>query len=636
MRNAVLCAVMFVLSLTTALTGQTQVLVTSDISTSVTWTANNVYNLQTQIYVLPGATLTIQPGTVIASTTNLGGSLAVCRGAQIFVLGDEKNPVIFTSEADRATWTAGNPKTGTWRAAANEWGNLTLMGSAYISENAIAGNLATPNAANTAVMEGLTAAFVGDTRNIYGGGNDDDDSGTIKYVSFRYGGKVVGLNNELNGLSMGGIGRGTDVHHVEIMNNVDDGIEIWGGTVNLKHFSIWNIGDDALDLDQGYRGKIQFGLIVMGYSVGAAQGSGVGDNSIEMDGAEQSDYQPVTTTSMYNLTLIGQPGSTGSDHATAWRDNCNAQLRNCIFMDHGERLVSNDNVDGDGGAGYGFNGTLSFASRWTTSATYTSPVNAPANPAAFYQAQQTDGNLCEIRDSVMFRNIHASAYTEANARGVFNAANNNVQVASTLNADSPIQVLTRSAPVNVFGTLVMQPVTYLDPRPKNAALTSAAWAPNDGFFSGAHYRGAFAPGNLWTTGWTAATAFGFMPNEGWCDLGGDLAGSFGAPVLSGSGPLTAGSPFTVTLTNAQPNSLCYLAVGVQKLNVPVGSGVVVPDFTAANGGIMLPLFTDASGSFMIGGSWPALPAGVTLYIQVALADGTAGLSLTNGLAATAQ
>ena len=116
-----------------------------------------------------------------------------------------------------------------------------------------------------------------------GGGNDDDDSGTISYLSLRYGGKVVGLTNELNGLSLGGIGRGTDIHHVDIMNNVDDGVEIWGGTVNLKYLNVWNIGDDTFDVDQGWRGKAQFGLIVQGHSLDAAQGSGVGDNALELE-----------------------------------------------------------------------------------------------------------------------------------------------------------------------------------------------------------------------------------------------------------------------------------------------------------------------------------------------------------------
>ena len=97
-----------------------EILVTADITTSTTWTSGNTYNLQNQIYVDPGATLTIEAGTIIASDTNIGGSLAICKGAQIFVQGTQFNPVIFTSKADVATWTGGDPKTGTWRASANE------------------------------------------------------------------------------------------------------------------------------------------------------------------------------------------------------------------------------------------------------------------------------------------------------------------------------------------------------------------------------------------------------------------------------------------------------------------------------------------------------------------------------------
>jgi hypothetical protein len=346
-----------------------EIMVTADIATSTTWTADNTYNLQLQIYVLPGAALTIEPGTKIISTTDIGGSLAVGKGAQIFVQGTKDAPVIFTSKADEATWVGGDPTTGTWREDANEWGNLTIMGDAYISENATVGNIPAPDANNVAAMEGLVARFSGDTIVMYGGGNDDDDSGTVTYCSLRYGGKVIALANELNGLSLGGIGRETDIHHIEIMNNVDDGVEVWGGTVNLKYLSIWNVGDDSIDLDQGYRGKIQFPLIVQGYSLNAAQGSGVGDNAFETDGAEDSDWQPVTTTVVYNATVIGQP--LDGDHATAWRDNARVQYRNCVFMDIGEAVVKLDNVDGDGGNGYGHNGTLSWVNTWTPTGTTT-------------------------------------------------------------------------------------------------------------------------------------------------------------------------------------------------------------------------------------------------------------------------
>ncbi len=498
---------------TTPPTGS-EVLVNADISMSTTWTANNTYNLQKQIYVLPGATLTIEAGTVVKSTANLGGSLAVTRGAKIYVNGRADAPVIMTSTNDDMV---------TWREAVNEWGNLTIMGRGLIAASHYGGlpvgsNTKTPTGLNVKQMEGLTAAAPGDPTVMYGGNDDNDDSGSVRYLSLRYGGKVIGLGNELNGLSLGAIGRATDIDHIEIMNNVDDGIEIWGGTVNLKYISIWNIGDDSLDVDQGWRGKAQFGLIVQGHSTDAAQGSGVGDNALELDGAEDSDAQPVTTASIYNFTVVGQP--VDGDHGTAWRDNARVQVRNSIFMELGEALVKNDNVDGDGGNGYGYNGTLSWADTWTTPYTAKSSVNAgPFTPGAFndpavmYTAQ-TSGMLSEITDSVFYNNLHSSAYTEANARGVTtsggsNAAKNNV-VASAL----PIQAIQRGTPV-VRGGKTMLPVFFINPLPANDALVSAAAAPADGFFTPAQHRGAFAPDVNWLRGWSAADAFGFMsiPNN---------------------------------------------------------------------------------------------------------------------------
>ena len=540
-----------------------EILVTADIAVSTTWTANNTYNLQEQIFVLPGATLTIEAGTVIASDTGIGGSLAVARGAQIFVQGTQQSPVIFTSKADLATWTGGNPKTGVWREAINEWGNLTIMGSAYISENAVGTNTPAPNPANYAPMEGLVAAFPGDTTVLYGGGNDDDDSGTISYISLRYGGKVVALNNELNGLSLGGIGRNTDIHHVDIMNNVDDGVEIWGGTVNLKYVNIWNIGDDSLDIDQGYRGKVQFGLIVQGHSADAAQGSGVGDNAIETDGAEQSDYQPVTTATMYNLTVIGQP--VDGDHGTAWRDNARVQYRNSIFMDLGERLVAFDNIDGDGGAGYGFNGTLSWANTWLT-AYNAVPAHGNDFTTGSYATNypvQTSGRLAEITDSVFFRNLNAAAYTEATARGVFDVGNNNVLIPGFDPLTAPIVSITRG-PAVVKGGKTMLPVTLLDPRPANAALTSVAKAPGDGFFTPAQYRGAFAPGQSWLFGWTASYAFGFTPDTSaapYCTAKTNSKGCVPSIEAIGTPSASAGSGFFVGGSNFINNKSCLLFYG---------------------------------------------------------------------------
>lgn len=488
-----------------------EILVTDNISESTTWTSDNTYNLQQQIYVLPGATLTIEPGTLVMSTAGVGGSLAVSRGAKIFVNGTRSNPVIMTSTNDDME---------TWREAANEWGNLTIMGNGLISAShfdgdPLPGNTKQPTGLNEKAMEGLIAEFPGDTRVMYGGNDDNDDSGSISHLSLRYTGRVIGLGNELNGLSLGGIGRGTDIEYVEVMNNVDDGIEIWGGTVNLKYVNIWNIGDDSFDIDQGWRGKAQFGLIVQGYSLDESQGSGVGDNCIETDGAEDSDAQPVTTASIYNFTVVGQP--IDGDGGTVWRDNARVQYRNCIFMDLGEKLVRPDGDDGDGAQGYGFNGTLTleetFATPYTHSLDYAATVNAitpqPSagafnSPAVLYQSQ-TSGNLAEISDSVFFRNLNEEAYTDAQALGVLDASMNNVIAAEDA---MPIRALERVDEVEVKGGRNMLRVTFINPLPQNDALVSVGTAPDDGFFTPASYRGAFSPTNNWLQGWTAADAFG--------------------------------------------------------------------------------------------------------------------------------
>jgi hypothetical protein len=517
------------------------------ISVSTTWTANNTYNLQSQIYVLPGATLTIEPGTVIASTATVdgSGSLAVTRGGKIIAQGTCEEPIIFTSSNDVATWavdashpTGKDPTTGTWRAESNEWGNLTIMGNAYVSNTIdVASNEPFCDEENFSPMEGLTPEVANDPNTIFGGGFDNDDSGTIEYVSLRYGGRVIGLGDELNGLSLGGVGRATDISHVEIMNNIDDGIEIWGGTVNLKYVSIWNIGDDSFDIDQGWRGKAQFGLIVQGYSKPAgSQGSGIGDNLIECDGAEMADAQPVSTFTLYNFTLIGQPVPSSGDHALAYRDGARMQFRQGIVMDLGDKLVGPDWSDFEGSGGYGLSGSLTFPQTWNTAYTSTSLVNPCANPQNRYQAQSQgdssigQGFLNEITDSVFFRNLNSAYSVTPNggnaipdaeelgsdqlgvtvAGGSAPAKGNVVAAfggAGNPNANMPIVALTRSG---TPGPLNMLRVTSLDPRPANAALVSMATAPDDGFFTPVNYRGAFGPNENWLCGWSAAHAYGML------------------------------------------------------------------------------------------------------------------------------
>jgi hypothetical protein len=530
------------------------------------WTlAGSPYRLQGQVYFDNMSTLTIDPGVLVVSVgpgylpggavdpahPAAGGSLAICRNSNIIINGTAANPVIMTSTNDVHTWTGtadngttydpnqipGNPKSGVWRVAANEWGNLTIMGNGYISSDGHGpnpfGNSPSPAGTNVAMMEGLSNGIATD---LFGGGNDDDDSGTITYLSVRYGGKVIGLGNELNGLSMGGIGRGTTVHHVDIMNNVDDGIETWGGTVNYRYLNIWNIGDDSFDFDEGWRGKAQFGLSVVGYSLSVGIGSGTGDHNFEMDGAEDADWQPVSTNSIYNFTCIGQPGSTRG--MTAWRDNDRTQFHNCVFMDCGGEVVKFDNIDSDGGHGYGFNGTLTWPQTWTTAYNAVPPtVNDPAPGLPNYRNDsQCSGFLAEITDSVFFRNQAANAYTEATARGVFNAVNNNIQVPGINIADAPIQALVRGAPVVTPGYTVF-PVASLDPRPANEALRRVG-VPCNPFFTPTNYRGGFVPNEqAWIHDWTASEAFGFTPA-----VGGTVMTSFCAAGVAGVNACPCGNP----------------------------------------------------------------------------------------------
>jgi len=470
-----------------------EIVVTEDISTSVTWTADNTYNLQNQIYVLPGASLTIEKGTTIASTpsANGSGSLAVCRGAKIFALGTADEPITMTSTADN----------GTWREACNEWGNLTVMGNAYVSNSFESGNTATFGN-NQSPMEGLVEEFPGDPKVVYGGVDDDDNSGALAYLSIRYGGRVVGLANELNGLSLGGIGRGTDIDHIEIMNNVDDGIEIWGGTVNLNYVNIWNIGDDSFDIDQGWRGS-----------------------------------------------MIGQPDGDG---ATVWRDGARVQYRQCIIMDCGEKVVRPDGDDGDGASGYGHNGTLTLEQVFNTPATVkglpnTSTVNAggiaDAGGAAYLYQAQVDGTLAGINDSVLYNNANYADFD------FYNGDRDNVIEPS----NNPIVSIERAAPV-IRGGKVMTQVIGIDPRAATNAAKNANGANGEnGFVEAASYRGGFAEDSVWLCGWSAADQFGFLttPAE-FCavaepcpaDLNGDgvVSGADVGLLLSAWGPCKGACP----------------------------------------------------------------------------------------------
>jgi len=164
MKNLALLALIAVAGVASA----ADVDVTGNIVTSTTWTSNNVYHLKAVIYVEPGASLTIEPGTVIRSNTD--SVLVVAKGAKIFANGRKTAPIIMTSEQDDLK---------TWRETCEEWGNLTILGNGLISATKDGQGTGQPDGTDTAQMEGLVARFAGDTLPLFGGNDDDDDSGEI-------------------------------------------------------------------------------------------------------------------------------------------------------------------------------------------------------------------------------------------------------------------------------------------------------------------------------------------------------------------------------------------------------------------------------------------------------------------------
>lgn len=237
--------------------------VAQNITANTTWTTGNIYILEGRITVVSGVTLTIQPGVVVkgreGSEAN-ATALLIARGAKIMAEGTATSPIIFTSVSDNII--PGEIASPNLAPAMNGlWGGLLILGRAPISAEAEAMQI-----------EGIPAS---DLNGLYGGTDPADNSGILRYVSIRHGGANIGEGNEINGLTLGGVGTGTVIEHVEIVSNQDDGIEWFGGTVNVKNVVVWNTGDDAIDTDQSWGGTLDNFIII-----------NPGDECLELDGPE--------------------------------------------------------------------------------------------------------------------------------------------------------------------------------------------------------------------------------------------------------------------------------------------------------------------------------------------------------------
>jgi len=247
-----------------------------------TWESENIYILDGRVIVNEGVTLTIEAGTIIKGEEGLetlASALVIDQGATLIAEGTASEPIIFTSVLDGISQ---GETTGTLDIAdTGLWGGIIVLGNAPISVN---GDL------ETAQIEGLPAD---ESYGQYGGTNPTDNSGILKYISIRHGGITIGQDNEINGLTLGGVGSGTVIENIEVVANQDDGIEWFGGTVDVTNAIVWSQGDDGFDTDQSWSGTLTNGVVIMG----SESGSG-----LELDGPEGSAATEDGFT-MENITL---------------------------------------------------------------------------------------------------------------------------------------------------------------------------------------------------------------------------------------------------------------------------------------------------------------------------------------------
>ncbi|NOX65080.1 MAG: T9SS type A sorting domain-containing protein [Chlorobi bacterium] len=279
---------------------------------TVYWTSDKTYLLDGFVYIEDGSVLNIEAGTIIKGKAGQGESasaLIITQGAKIYAEGTSENPIIFTAESDDV-----DDPTDLVLPARNLWGGVIILGKAVINTTTGVGNI-----------EGLPAS----DKTKYGGIDDDDNSGVLRYVSIRHGGTDIGAGNEINGLTLGAVGRGTTIDYVEVYGNNDDGFEWFGGTVNCKHLVSAFNADDGFDHDEGLRGKMQFLFVI--------QSSEDGNRGGEHDGGtDPEDGEPYAYPITYNATFLGSgmnSANADNDELFKIRDNWGGEYKNSIFGD---------------------------------------------------------------------------------------------------------------------------------------------------------------------------------------------------------------------------------------------------------------------------------------------------------------
>lgn len=420
--------------------------------TEVTWTSDYVYILDGYVWVNEGQTLNIEPGTVIKGEEGQGedaSALIVAQGGTINAEGTADAPIIFTSIQDDLEDP--NDLTVTDRGL---WGGVIILGRAGLNSS--------PGYSS---VEGIPSDV---NRGRYGedtnGETDDaDNSGVLRYVSIRHGGIAIDPNNEINGLTLAGVGSGTTVEYVEVVANLDDCVEWFGGTVNTKYLVGAYCGDDTFDIDEGFRGKGQFWFGIQ--AADAANRAGEHDG-----GTDPEDGQPYATPVIYNATLIGtgeDSGNADNELVFKMRDNFAGSYLNSIFTEFPAKgLEIEDLPSGEDSRQRFEDGTLRLENNiwWKIG----------GNNTFEDIIQLTTDNGEEVDPA--FRGTLAD-YLRDNG--------------NTLDEDPQLGNIART----VDGTL--DPVPAAD-----SYAASGAPAADDSFYEAADYYGAFDPnGTNWAAGW---------------------------------------------------------------------------------------------------------------------------------------
>lgn len=228
------------------------------------------YILKGWVYIADGAELTIEPGTIIKGDKQTKASLIAERGGKLIAQGTATEPIVFTSEEAK-----GNRRPG-------DWGGIILCGKAKNNKSEI--------------------QIEGGPRTKHGGNDDADNSGVLSYVRIEFAGYPFQTDQEINGLTLGSVGSGTKIDHVQVSYSNDDSYEWFGGTVNCKYLIAYKGWDDDFDTDNGFSGKVQFGLSVRDSKLADVSQS----NSFESDNnADGSNSEPHTSAVFSNMTFIG-------------------------------------------------------------------------------------------------------------------------------------------------------------------------------------------------------------------------------------------------------------------------------------------------------------------------------------------